>query len=88
MGSLAQPAAVSRWSPIAATAPAGCPRRFSWRGRWYRVRHIHEQWQDQGAWWAEEAPHWFFRVEVEGGGIFELASDLDHRQWWLYRVYD
>jgi len=79
---------MSRWSPIAVTTRAGRPRQFGWRGRWYRVRQIHEQWQDQGAWWMEESPHWFFRVEVEGGGMFELASDLDLRQWWLYRVYD
>lgn len=80
---------MSRWQAIEVrVAAAGEPQRFRWRRHWYRVECILDQWQDQGSWWADEMPCWFFRVGVDGGGVFEVASDLDQHRWWLYRVYD
>jgi hypothetical protein len=73
--------------PITVTVVQGRPRRFYWRRRWYGITHIDEIWQDAGAWWADEAPHWFWRV-ASGSAWFELVSDLARRQWWLYRIYD
>jgi hypothetical protein len=78
----------------------GEPREFFWRGRWRRVLRVQEAWVDAGAWWAGEAPCWFFRVATEEG-MYELASehpeDFPSRPRplparpspsWLYRVYD
>ncbi|MCL8207984.1 MAG: DUF6504 family protein [Actinomycetia bacterium] len=79
-----------RWMPIRVMTAAGDPLRptaFWWRRRRYRVDRVQEQWQDAGAWWAGEAPRWFFRLEAEGG-LYEVAADADGRRWWMYRIFD
>ena len=78
----------SPFTPIAVSARSGEPLGFRWRRSWHRVTAVEERWQDAGAWWADERPSWFYRVVVEGGGVFELVSDLEGEHWWLYRVYD
>lgn len=67
--------------------PDGGPASFRWARRTHRVAAVLDSWQDIGAWWEAESEKRFWRVEVEGGGIFELWQD-QAGQWAVYRVWD
>lgn len=38
---------------IEVQAVAGGPKGFRWRGRWYRVREISQEWAWRGRWWTD-----------------------------------
>lgn len=67
--------------------PLGVPCRFRWAGQVHRVERVLDSWQDTGAWWAGEAEKTFWRVQVRGGGVFELWRDAGG-QWAVYRIWD
>ena len=64
------------------------PAAFRWRGTFYRVAAVQEQWRFVGAWWDGEGERTFFRVLAEDGGIFELSYDHLKHIWQLARVED
>lgn len=68
--------------------PGAAPRAFTFRGRRYRVIRILECWRQTGRWWVGEGERIVQRVEVVGGGVFELAYEETLQQWVLYRIYD
>jgi len=39
--------------PIEVQAAAQKPTGFRWRGRWYRVREISQEWSYRGRWWTD-----------------------------------
>lgn len=73
--------------PCPALGTDRTPHRFRWAGSSHRVVAILDNWQDVGAWWEGEPEKSFWRVETEGGGIFELWQDRTG-QWAVYRVWD
>ena len=66
---------------VMALLPDQPPRRFSWRGRDYRVASADGPERIHGEWWRREAETWavrdYFRVEDQDGG-----------RWWLFRRGD
>ncbi len=63
------------------------PYSFRWAGRTCRVDQVLDNWQDTGAWWEGEAEKTFWRVQIRGGGVFELWQDTAG-QWAVYRIWD
>lgn len=78
---------VNRAIPPPVLGPGRVPLRFRWAGRVYQVAAVLDTWQDTGAWWEGEPEKTFWRVEVAGGGIFELWQDARGR-WAVYRIWD
>jgi len=83
---------------VVALLPDLPPRRFTWRGRAYRVRaadgpeRIHGEWWKRGA--EAEAVRDYFQVEDEEGTRFWLyrrGDGVDHRtgdlSWYLHGVF-
>ncbi|HEX6988774.1 MAG TPA: DUF6504 family protein [Bacillota bacterium] len=68
-------------------APDGVPLWFTFRGR-RRVVRVLDSWREIGEWWDGKGERTVYRVETDGGGVFEL--DYRHRDggWFLYRAYD
>lgn len=64
------------------------PKAFRFRHAVWQVRSILDSWRDVGQWWRQEPELWFWRVEVQNGGIYELAWDPVGGHSWIYRVYD
>jgi hypothetical protein len=67
----------------------GRPGSFLWRGRWWRVGEILEEWVYRPPWWEEQefGERCFYRVLVEGGGVFELLLEAGGSGR-LYREFD
>ncbi len=68
--------------------PGGRPLFLRWRGRSWRVTRTADVWKDVGCWWEEEGEKVFYRLEVDGGRLFEVYLDRRTGKWFLYRVYD
>jgi hypothetical protein len=64
------------------------PVGFQWRGMAYRVAAVQECWRLVGNWWDGEGERTFFRVLVDGGGIFEICYDHGRQAWSMERVED
>jgi len=79
---------IHRPTQIALDRRRHAPAAFRWRGRLYRITAVQECWRLVGAWWDDEGERTFFRVQVEGGGIFELCYDHRRMVWLLERVED
>ncbi len=77
---------VNRPVPVAERRD-GAPLAFSFRGR-HRVARVLEAWREAGEWWEGHGERQVYRVETEGGGVFELLFDLERRDWTLTRNYD
>lgn len=77
---------IDRRVPVQA-APDGTPLWFTYRRR-RRVVRVLDTWREIGEWWDGRGERTVYRVEAEGGGVFEL----DHRPrdggWFLYKAYD
>ncbi len=56
------------------------PMSFVWREKTYRVKTVQECWRLMGAWWDNKGEQTFFRVQVDGGGIYGLCFDHARRQ--------
>ena len=79
--------------PIQVTAVPGrdglTPAWFIWRGSRYRVVEVLDSWMEAGRWWGQETPCTAFRVETEGGGVFELVRlHKEPPEWRLMRIWD
>ncbi|CAA7599467.1 Hypothetical protein DEACI_0089 [Acididesulfobacillus acetoxydans] len=61
--------------------------RFQWKGGWYAVTSVEDEWVDTGEWWHEEGEKTFYRVS-SGTSVFELYFDAKEKGWYMYRVYD
>ncbi len=70
-----------------AARPDGAPILFRYRDQ-HRVSRILEVWREAGEWWEGKGDRQVYRVETEGGGVFELLFDLGRRDWTLTRNYD
>ena len=64
------------------------PTAFIWRGATLTVVSICESWRDTGQWWSGESEKAFYRVEVEGQGLYEIYLSLKSGRWYLYKIYD
>lgn len=64
------------------------PTSFCRGGRTYRVTEVQDCWRLVGNWWAGQGETTFFRVQIVGGGIFELAYDHAKSIWRLHRIED
>ena len=51
------------------------PVSFVWRDKAYQVKEVQECWRLMGAWWENKGEQTFFRVQTDGGGIYELLFD-------------
>lgn len=79
--------------PIQVTAVLGrdglTPSSFVWRGARYRVVEVLDSWMETGRWWEQEASCTAFRVQTEGGGVFELVRlHQEPPEWRLMRIWD
>ena len=83
---------------VVALLPDQPPRRFTWRGRAYRVARADGPERIQGEWWKRaaeaEGVRDYFQVEDEEGGRFWLyrrGDGVDHRtgdlSWYLHGVF-
>jgi protein ImuB len=83
---------------VVALLPDQPPRRFTWRGRAYRVRRADGPERIHGEWWkalAEaEAVRDYFQVEAEEGArfwLFRRGDGVDARtgdlSWYLHGVF-
>jgi protein ImuB len=83
---------------VVALLPDLPPRRFTWRGRAYRVARADGPERIHGEWWRRtaeaEAVRDYFQVEDEEGGRFWLyrrGDGVDHRtgdlSWYLHGVF-
>jgi hypothetical protein len=52
------------------------------------VTRTADVWKDVGCWWEEEGEKVFYRLEIDGGRLFEVYLDRRTGKWFLYRVYD
>jgi len=57
---------------------------FLWRGKWLQVASVQKIVRKRSMW--EPDPGETFRVQVPGGGVYELVKDGDG--WVLERVWD
>ena len=64
------------------------PMSFVWREKTYRVKTVQECWRFKGAWWDNKGEQTFFRVQVDGGGIYELCFDHAGGDWKMSAVHD
>jgi len=64
------------------------PYQFWWKKRVIVIQQILDYWRDIGEWWRDEPELWFWRVQSDDQGVYELAWDPAKNQWWLYYVYD
>ena len=83
---------------VVALLPDQPPRRFTWRGRFYRVRQADGPERIHGEWWKRsaeaEAVRDYFQVEDEAGQrfwLFRRGDGEDHRtgdlSWYLHGVF-
>lgn len=83
--------------PGAGHGASGRPRRFTWRGRRYRVLEVLGHWREETGWWQrpgdrpvrpQQADRW--RVEASGGAVSRGVYELVCRggRWTLDRVWD
>lgn len=77
---------INRPVPVASRSD-GAPLCFRFRGQ-HRVMRILETWREAGEWWEGRTGRQVYRVETEGGGIFELLFDIGSKSWLLTRNYD
>ncbi len=64
------------------------PQKFIWQKQLVVIRRILDYWRDIGEWWHNEPELWFWRVQSDQQGVYELAWDPSKNQWWLYYIYD
>lgn len=64
------------------------PLSFVWHGRTYHVKLVQECWRLMGAWWDNKGEQTFFRVQTNGGGIYELRFDHASSEWRMSAVCD
>lgn len=64
------------------------PHRFLWQKRMVVVHRVLDYWRDIGEWWHDEPELWFWRIQSQEQGVYELAWDPGKNQWWLYYIYD
>ena len=67
--------------------PRGDPQAFLYRGRRIKVRHIIDDWEEEGCWWLDEEPRRVYRLL----GTDETLYELHHfaaSGWRLFRTYD
>ncbi|MBV9749100.1 MAG: DNA polymerase Y family protein [Acetobacteraceae bacterium] len=85
-----------RVDKVMAELPDGPPRRFTWRGRDYRVRRVDGPERIHGEWWRRraeaEAVRDYFQVEAETGARFWLFRKSDGLamqpdDWWLQGMF-
>lgn len=82
-----QPIQVTSRPSLLARTPE--PIAFPWRGSRYRVTEILDTWEEAGRWREEESPRTAFRVQTEGGGVFELVRlHTEPPEWRLIRIWD
>ncbi|HZG45763.1 MAG TPA: DUF6504 family protein, partial [Allosphingosinicella sp.] len=94
VGVLGQPASWPAWprpvrllshpeplSGVVALLPDLPPRRFTWRGRAYRVTRADGPERIHGEWWRR-------RAEAEGVRDYFQVEDEDGRRFWLFRKGD
>ncbi|MBC9030796.1 DNA polymerase Y family protein [Sphingomonas sp. JC676] len=83
---------------VVALLPDHPPRRFTWRGKPYRVVAGDGPERIHGEWWRSDHEHWavrdYFRVEVEGGERFWIfrrgdgvAPETGDLSWYLHGVF-
>ena len=70
--------------------PEGKPLRVTWRGRTWRVQHIHNRWRVSEEWWRAEPAAWreYIKLSTQEGLACLVARDLATNAWWLIRLYD
>ena len=79
---------------VVALLPDGAPRRFTWRGRAYRVAQADGPERIHGEWWVSEAEMFlvrdYYQVETDAGERFWLFRDAPAAQggrWFLHGVF-
>jgi protein ImuB len=111
VGPLAEPAAWPRWTRpvrvlyrpeyltrVVALLPDHPPRRFTWRGKSYRVIAGDGPERIHGEWWRSDTELWavrdYFRVEVEGGERFWLfrrgdgvEAETGDLSWYIHGMF-
>lgn len=70
------------------TGPDGGPLEIRFKGRRCRVLEVLDRWCDTGCWWEGEPARLFWRLQLEGGGAWEIYLDLGQGSWYLYKIYD
>jgi len=66
----------------------GVPLEVKLKGVGRRVQEVLDRWRDTGCWWEGEAAKLFWRLQLEGGRIWEVYHDLSGKGWYLYKIYD
>ena len=69
-------------------ADAGLPALFTWRGRSYRVIDVIGRWVIEGRWWSDGRDREYWRVEAQGGAVWDLYHDRRGDRWHLERLWD
>jgi plastocyanin len=74
------------FEPIAVECEGGRPRTFIWRDRAHRITTILKRWIVRAEWWRQEVARYYYKVECEGFGTYEIYSERGG--WFLERLYD
>jgi hypothetical protein len=67
---------------------AGMPAAFAWRGKTYKVIDVIGRWVIEGRWWADGREREYWRIEANGGAVWDLYHDRRARRWHLERLWD
>ena len=65
------------------TSDDGLPLTWLRQRRRYRVLAISEHWRIVDEWWADEVRRDYFRVETDGGHVFDIYHDMVSDRWFL-----
>jgi hypothetical protein len=77
--------------PIAVQTNAQAqPVRFTWRGRTYRLARVQQHWEVDVDWWRDAGRVWraYLAVTTTDGLLCVIYQDLEHKGWFLAKLYD
>jgi len=63
------------------------PQKMLFRGKWFQIEKVVEQWRETGRWWENEVERDFFFIQTGQGG-FILYRESPTQKWVLYKVLD
>src|SRR4029453_2182452 len=64
---------------------AGMPSVFEWRGKRYQVVDVIGRWRIEGRWWSDGRDREYWRVEANGGAVWDLYHDRRGKRWHIGR---